>query len=73
MTIGTGVVHELVVEHADEVDSESLIEDQWKHWDAILANDAAVDPLARKVPGYVAYVQTTKFSWFQCPDCKKLI
>ena len=71
--VGTGIVHKLVEMHADKVDSTSSIEEQWTWWENILRNEDAVEVLAPKIEGYVAYVRKTKFDWFLCPECDDVI
>jgi hypothetical protein len=71
--IGTGIVHELVEKHIDQVDSNVSIEDQWNRWEEILRNEHAEEVLAPKIEGYVAYVQKMQFAWFQCPNCEERI
>jgi hypothetical protein len=60
MTVGTGVRHALVSEHADEINSDHL-EQQWSEWEVFLG------------PEYLRYVQTTKFIHFSCPGCQNPI
>jgi len=62
MTVGTGLKHELVIEHEGQVSTDGrALEEQWAEWEPILTEE------------YVHYVQTTRFERFRCPDCQAQI
>ena len=58
MTVGTGIGHKLVEEHAEQVSSVAPIKEQWSEWEGFLDKE------------YMHYVQHTKFAWFACPVCQ---
>jgi hypothetical protein len=58
MTVGTGVMHQLVRAHEHEVLAEGRdVEAQWSDWEVILSAE------------YVQYVRELEFVFFACPSC----
>jgi hypothetical protein len=62
MTVGTGLMHEKVRAHEQEVPVEGReMDEQWSDWAKILS------------PEYVEYVQEQEFNVFFCPVCNDSI